>query len=294
MVAIGFVGLGVMGLPMARNLIKGGHAVTGFDLDAGQVERHVAHGGRPASSAAEAAGAAEVLFTMLPRGEHVRAALLGDGGAAAALEKGSLVVEMSTILPAESDAIRADLERHGIAMVDAPVGRSSKHAETGELLIMAGGAAADLERARPLLDLLGDPVVDCGGPGTGARMKVVNNYLSIALDVLTAEALTLAEGAGLERDLAISVMRQTAAGMGHLGTTYPAQVLKGDLAPGFPIEHAQKDLGLALSLGQGTNAPLFLGAAAQQVLAIAKAEGRARQDWTAVLETVRRLAGRGS
>lgn len=291
MVAIGFVGLGVMGLPMARNLARGGHEVRGFDLDPARVELHVANGGLAAGSAREAADGAEMLFTMLPRGEHVRAALLGEGGAASALGKGALVVEMSTILPAESDAIRIGLADLGIAMVDAPVGRSSKHAESGQLLIMAGGAPADLERARPLLDLLGDPVVDCGGPGTGARMKVVNNYLSIALNVLTAETLTLAEGAGLDRDLAIGVLKQTAAGMGHLGTTYPAQVLKGDLEPGFMIEHAQKDMGLALTMAAGSNAPVLLGSAAQQVLAMAKAEGRARQDWTAVYETVRGLAG---
>lgn len=291
MVAIGFVGLGVMGLPMARNLLKGGHAVKGFDLDADRVARHVANGGTGAASAAAAAEGADVLFTMLPRGEHVQAALLGEGGAAAALARGAQVVEMSTILPAESDAIRRDLAALGLAMVDAPVGRSSKHAESGQLLIMAGGDDADLATARPLLELLGDPIVHCGAGGAGARMKVVNNYLSIALNVLTAETLTLAEGAGLDRDMAIGVLKQTAAGMGHLGTTYPAQVLKGDLEPGFMIEHAQKDMGLALAMAAGSNAPVLLGAAAQQVLTIAKAEGRARQDWTAVLETVRGLAG---
>jgi len=295
MADVGFIGLGVMGTPMARNLMKGGHSVRGFDLDRAAVDRLVGNGGRAVRSPAEAADGADFIITMLPQGAHVEAALFGDNGAARTLSPEALFIDMSTILPADTDRIAARLKEMDIAMVDAPVGRSSQHAEEGTLLIMAGGTEADVARARPILELMGDPVVHCGPGGAGARTKVVNNYLSIALDVLTAESLTLAERSGLDRGVAIDVMKQTVAGMGHLGTTYPAKVLKGDVTPGFMIDHAHKDLGLALELGAGLDTPLFLGSAARQMLSIARAEGRGGQDWTAVLETVRGLAqGRGS
>lgn len=296
---IAFIGLGVMGTPMARNLLRGGHALRAFDVRDGAAAALVPNGAVAATSAAAAATGADTVITMLPRGEHVRAALFGDAaagdhGAVDGLAAGGLVIDMSTILPADSEAIGADLATRGIAMVDAPVGRTSQHAADGKLLIMAGGATADVARARPLLALLGDTIVHCGPLGYGARMKVVNNYLSIALAALTAEALTLGERSGLDLALALDVMRTTAAGLGHLSTTYPAQVLSGRLEPGFPIEHATKDLGLAIEMGAALGTPLAMGAAAREIFTAAEAEGRARQDWTAVLETVRGQAARAS
>ncbi len=288
---IGFVGTGVMGTPMARNLLAAGHAVAAFDVDAARVEALCEHGATGCASPGEAAAGAAFVFTMLPRGEHVREVLFADGGVVATMASGSLLVEMSTIAPADTDAIGAQLAEAGIAMIDAPVGRTSRHAEQGKLLLMVGGAEEHVARARPLLEHLGDTIVHCGPLGAGSRMKVVNNYQSIALDVLTAETLTLAEASGLDLDVVLGVLRGTAAGQGHLSSTYPAQVLAGNVEPGFPIEHAEKDLGLAVELAASVNAPTALGAAARQALLAARAEGRGRQDWTAVYETVRGLAG---
>ena len=124
-------------------------------------------------------------------------------------------------------------------------------------------------------------------------MKLVNNYLAIAANVVTAEALTLAERSGLDRTLAIEVMNGTTAGRGHLGTTYPAKVLQDDLTPGFMVDLAHKDMGLALDLAAKLEVPLTLGAAARQIYTIAQTEGRGREDWTAILPTLRRLAGLG-
>ncbi len=179
------------------------------------------------------------------------------------------------------------MAERGIAMVDAPVGRQQSHAVAGKLLIMVGGADADVERARPILDLMGDTIIHCGPVGMGARMKIVNNYMSIALNVLAAEALILAERSGLDPDLARRVMLGTAAGQGHFGSTYPSKVLKGDLTPGFMVDLAHKDLGLALDLARDIGAPVATGAASREAYDQARAQDRGRQDWTAIYAMMR-------
>ncbi|MEM7027974.1 MAG: sulfolactaldehyde 3-reductase [Chloroflexota bacterium] len=291
MTKIAFVGLGTMGLPMARNLIHGGHDVTGFDLSEEALDRHLENNGNVAKSAAEAVTAADFVFTMVPNASHVRAAIFDKDGILQGMSKDALLIEMSTIHPLETDAIRAELASHQIRMIDAPVGRTSMHAELGQSLVMVGGEANDIERARPLLECLGDTIIDCGGPGMGSRMKIINNFMSISLNALTAEALTLAESIGLDVDLAIEVMSGTAAGQGHMTTTYPAKVLQGDLSPAFMLGLAHKDLGLALDLAAKMHVPLPLGAAAREMYNIAWAQGRNREDWTALYAMIRTLSG---
>jgi 4-hydroxybutyrate dehydrogenase/sulfolactaldehyde 3-reductase len=165
---------------------------------------------------------------MLPDGEHVEAAVFGAAGAVETMERGSLFIDMSTIAPSVTDRIARKMRERGIAMLDAPVGRSSQHAIEGKLLIMVGGDEVDLNQARPVLEKLGDTIVHCGPTGSGARMKLVNNFMSITLNVTTAEALMLAEASGLDPELARKVMLGTVAGQGHMGTTYPAKVLRDD------------------------------------------------------------------
>ena len=173
----------------------------------------------------------------------------------------------------------------GIGFVDAPVGRLSRNAEDGTLMIMAGGSQTDIERARPFFELMGDTIIHCGPVGMGSRMKVVNNYMATSLNVLTAETLTLAEKCGLDIPLAIDVMSGTMAGRGHMTTTYPTQVLKGNLAPGFMVDLAHKDMGLALEMAAALRAPTAVGAAARQIYTLAQAEGRGREDWTTLYQT---------
>ena len=283
MADIAFIGLGTMGLPMAHNLIKGGHKVKGFDLNEQSVAQHKANGGQVASSSSDAVQNADVIFTMLPIGKHVKAVLsdcIDD------IKPEALFIEMSTIHPLETDEIRSHLAEKNIHMVDAPVGRTSEHAYTASLLIMVGGEEKQQERAKPLLELLGDPVVDCGGAGMGSRMKVINNFLSNMINVATAEALTLAEATGLNRDLAIEIMSGTAAG-GHMTTTYPKKVLKGDLTPAFTLDFAQKDQGLAVALADALKIETILGKATQDVYAEAQQVGRGQDDWTTVYDMMR-------
>ena len=287
MVNVGFVGLGTMGLPMAHNILRQGHLVMGYDMSSETRARHVANGGADASSAAEAAAGAEILITMLPTGDIVRSVLFDADGAVEQLPANSLVIDMSTIHPLETDTIRRDLDARGFRMVDAPVGRTSVQAESGASRFMAGGMARDLEQARPILECMGDVIIDCGGPGLGIRMKIVNNLMSTVLNVLTAEVLTLAEGVGLDRDLAIEVMSGTPAGQGHMSTTYPARVLKGDLSPAFMIDLAKKDLDIGLKLSTALGIPLTLAQIAEQTYETAQAEGRGQQDWTAIYAMLR-------
>jgi 4-hydroxybutyrate dehydrogenase / sulfolactaldehyde 3-reductase len=285
---IGFIGLGTMGGPMARNLLRAGFGLRVFDVEPTAVEALVSAGGSPAGSAADAARGAEAVITMLPNGEHVEAAVFGKAGAAETMERGSLFIDMSTIAPAVTDRIAKKMAERGVAMLDAPVGRSSQHAVEGKLLIMAGGAAADLDRARPLFEKLGDTIVHCGGVGSGARMKLINNFMSITLNATTAEALTLAEASGLDPELARRVMLGTPAGQGHMATTYPTKVLKNDLTPGFMVDLADKDLGLAIELAAQLNVDVPTATAAKQAYEFARREGYGRNDWTAIYSVVRR------
>jgi len=287
---IGFVGLGTMGLPMAANLARAGFAVKGFDLSEAARQALAEAGGTAAASAAEAAAGADIVVTMLPTAAHIEAALFSEKGIAETIGPNALFINMSTILPEETDRIGQALMERQITMIDAPVGRSAIEAARGALLILASGPPEAMTRVQPLFDVIGNQTIDCGALGNGSRVKVINNFMGVALNALTAEALTLAEASGLDIRLALDVMRGTIAGIGHMKVTYPNKVLKGDLAAGFPVDLAHKDLGLALQLAAKVNAPIFMGAAAAQAYSVVRAAGRGRQDYTAVYPVLRSLA----
>lgn len=291
MTTIGFVGLGVMGAPMARNLVRGGHTVRGYDISPKIMDEIAADGVVRTGSAAEAAAGADVVITMLPTGQLVLDAVFGASGVSDGIGNSALFIDMSTVLPMETDEIGRRLSDRGIAMLDAPVGRSSQHAVDGNLLIMVGGESSNLEKGRPVLQLLGSTIIHCGALGMGSRMKIVNNFMAIGTNAVTAEALTLADASGLERDVLLEVLRGTAAGQGHLNTTYPAKVLKGDTSPGFMIDLALKDIRLALTLAESLGTPATVGAATEALYAQAHERGEGRKDWTALYLTVRSLAG---
>jgi 4-hydroxybutyrate dehydrogenase/sulfolactaldehyde 3-reductase len=284
MAKIGFIGLGTMGLCMARNLIKSGHEVIGFDFSEAAMDAHVKNGGDIAISAAEASAEANFSIAMLPNGDAVKQAVLGPGGVVEKLPKDSLFVDMSTIHPLETDQIRQDLHAQSISMVDAPVGRTSVEAEKGESLFMVGAEKCDFKVVQPILACMGDTFVDCGGPGTGSRMKIVNNLMTTSLNVLTAQVLTFSDATGLDRNIALQVMGGTAAGRGHMSTTYPSKVLSGDLEPAFMIDLAKKDLDIAIKFSNALDVPISLAIQAEEIYADAQADGRGGQDWTAIFD----------
>jgi 4-hydroxybutyrate dehydrogenase/sulfolactaldehyde 3-reductase len=279
---VAFIGLGLMGLSMARNIIKAGHTVVGFDREASQMQLHVANGGEIADSAALATAGADFVITMLPVGSIVTSAIFGEQGIAETLADDAIFIDMSTIHPLESDDIREELKRRGKTMIDAPVGRTSVEAAIGKCLIMAGGNAESLLQAQPIFECMGDTIIDCGGIGTGIRMKIVNNFMTTALNALSAECLTLSDKVGLNRDLAIEVMSGTAAIKSHMLTTYPAKVLKNDLSPAFAIDLANKDRLISLDLGKRYGINMAMGQAASTVYKEAQDMGLGNQDWTSL------------
>ena len=291
MAVIAFIGLGQMGAPMASNLLKQGHQLSVFDVNADAVQRLVEKGAQPARSPAQAAEGAEFVITMLPNGDLVHSVLLGEGGVCESLSPQALVIDMSTIHPLQTDKLIADLRAKGFSMMDVPVGRTSDHAVAGTLLLLAGGTPDQVERATPVLMAMGNELINAGGPGMGIRVKLINNYMSIALNALSAEAAVLGEALGLSFDVALQVMSGTPAGKGHFTTSWPNKVLKGDLSPAFMIDLAHKDLGIALDVANQLHVPMPLGAASREVYNQARAAGRGREDWTAILEQVRTSAG---
>lgn len=291
MTVIAFIGLGQMGAPMASNLIKQGHQLKVYDVSPAAMQALAAKGAVAASSPAEAAAKADFVITMLPNGDLVREVLFGSQGICETLRQEALVIDMSTIHPLQTDKLISEMSAKGFSMMDVPVGRTSEHAVAGTLLLLAGGTAQQVERATPVLMAMGSELVNAGGPGMGIRVKLINNYMSIALNALSAEAAVLCEALGLSFEVALKVMSGTPAGKGHFTTSWPNKVLKGDLSPAFMIDLAHKDLGIALDVANQLHVPVPLGAASREVYNQARAAGRGREDWTAILEQVRVSAG---
>lgn len=294
MAKIGFIGLGQMGGAMSRNLVQAGHDLRVFDINPDAVQALVAVGAEAAVNPAEAALGAEFVFTMLQIGAIVEEAVFGLDGIAEGISSDALYIDMSTILPEETQGIGKRLAEQGISMIDAPVGRTSAHAASGTSTFMVGGEDADIARARPLLEVLGDSITPCGPLGSGAMVKLVNNYISAVINLATAEGLVLAEAAGISQDIVTDVISQTPAGQGHIRTTWPEKALKDDPTPNFMLDLAYKDMGLALETGARLNVPLTTGSAGRQIYAMARAQGHGREDWTTgIFRTLKTLAGLG-
>ena len=196
MATIGFIGLGNMGGPMARNLVKAGHTVAGFDLLKANLD--AATGVKPAGSAAAAASGADVVVTMLPAGTHVRDVLAGKGGVLAAMRPGALLVDSSTIDVATARAMEGEAKTKGVLMVDAPVSGGVGGAEAGTLTFMVGGSEEAFARAQPILEKMGKTIVHAGGPGNGQAAKICNNMILGISMIATAEGFALAQKLGLD------------------------------------------------------------------------------------------------
>ena len=281
---VGFIGLGRMGNPMARNLASKQMAPLVYDLSADAMARVEAVGGRRARDAGDIASKSSIVVTMLPGPPEVEATLLGEGGVIARLAPGALVMDMSTVLPETTDKLAAAAKACGLGFVDAPVGRLAQHAERGESLFMVGASDADFARVKPMLDAMGTTVHHCGGPGAGTRTKLVNNLLAICLCLLDGEALTLTQRFGLNLETTLAVLHGTTATNGQLTINLPSKVLKGDTEPGFAIDLAHKDLSLIVDAANRARVPLPMVAAARESLSLARAGGYGAKDFSAFLD----------
>lgn len=281
---VGFVGLGRMGQPMASNLCRKGFRLRVHDINAAAMDELALLQARACGSAAEVAAGADVVVTMLPDSAVVRDVVLGGGGVLAHVAPGSVVVDMSTVDPATTDALAAAARARGVGFVDAPVGRLASHADRGESLFMVGGEASDFERVRPLLEAMGSTIHHCGPAGTGTRTKLVNNLLAVASCQMNAEALSLSQRFGLDLGRTLEVLYGTTAVNGQLKVAWPAKVLRGDTAPGFTIDLAHKDLTLIVDAANAARVPLPMVAAAREAFSSARARGFGGQDFSAMVD----------
>jgi 4-hydroxybutyrate dehydrogenase/sulfolactaldehyde 3-reductase len=288
---IGFVGLGAMGGPMCTNLLGKGFRATVFDAAPGAADPLLEAGARQGQSLADVARSSDVVITTLPNSEHVEAVMLGDGGIVANARPGALVIDTSTIFPETTTKVGAALAERGIGFIDAALGRSPLHAVAGTLMFMVGGDAADVERARPILAAMGDTIHHCGPVGSGVRTKLVNNYLTTIHSVITAEALALAQKLGLDPALQMEIMSGTAANNWMVSFHFPHFVLGGNTDPGFALQHARKDLGLAVRLGDANGVDLPTGIAALATYDRLMAAGYAAKDFSATLVAACEAAG---
>ena len=281
---VGFIGLGVMGGPMALNILKGGHTLTVYDRSADAVARLTAAGAQAAASPSEVGAASDIVVTMLPEPQHVEQVVLGSDGIAAGMKKGGLVIDMSTIDPVTSQRVGQALKALGIAMVDSPVGKTSEHAASGTLTLMVGGEPADIERAMPVLKCMGTDTFLCGGPGMGHAMKISNNLLATTIMVANTEVLAIGIKAGLKLELMMEVMKTTMAFNHQLYVAMPKKAFVGDDSPGFMVKLASKDVRLAVELAQAYGFDALVGRAAQQTLERAAALGHAERDTAALMK----------
>jgi 3-hydroxyisobutyrate dehydrogenase len=271
MAKIGFIGLGNMGLPMAQNLVKAGHAVSGFDVNEASAGRLAEDGGTRAASAAEACKDAEIVITMLPAGEQVREVYLGDGGVLAAAAPGTLLIDSSTIDVESTREVAQAAAGQGLAMVDAPVSGGVAGAQAATLTFMVGGSDEAFERARPVLEKMGKTIVHAGGPGNGQAAKICNNMILGASMIVVSEAFLLAEKLGLDAQKLFDISSKS-SGQCWSMTTYcpvpgpvPASPANRDYKAGFTAAMMLKDLKLAQAAARATRATTPLGAGAAAV-----------------------------
>jgi 4-hydroxybutyrate dehydrogenase / sulfolactaldehyde 3-reductase len=290
MKTIGFIGLGNMGRPMASNLCRKSFELLVYDVNPKATAALCELGARRASSVAEIAKSCDILITMLPNSAIVEEVVLGSDGLLANGRGGQLILDMSTIDPASTDRIAARAAERGVAVVDAPVGRLSTHAERGESLFMVGAADADLERVLPLLKAMGTTIHHCGPVGTGGRTKLVNNYLCVVSCQMNAEALALSQRLGLDLEKTLTVLNGTTAYNGQLQMNWPNKVLKGDNSAGFTIDLAHKDMSLIMAAANDNKVPLPLGAATREFFSLARSGKYSQSDFSAIVDALCDLA----
>ena len=290
MAVVGFIGLGNMGLPMARNLMRAGHGLRGFDVVPACLEAGVAAGAQRAGSAAEAAAGAEVVITMLPEGRHVREVYLGAEGVLAQSDPAALLIDCSTIDVATARAVNEAAGERGLEVLDAPVSGGVAGAENATLTFMVGGSEAGFARAQPILQQMGKAVIHTGPSGNGQAAKICNNMLLGISMIGVAEAFVLAGRLGLSADKLFEVSRQSSGQCWSL-TNYcpvpglvPSSPANRAYRAGFTAAMMAKDLRLAQDAAQSVDAPTPLGAQARQLYALFTTSGRGGLDFSAIIK----------
>src|SRR5579871_5554576 len=292
MARIAFVGVGNMGGPMARNLLKAQEQVCAFDLSSATLKPVIEAGAMAAASVKEAVGGAEIVITMLPAGHHVRSVFLEDGVLRAA-QKGALLIDCSTIDIESARAVHSAAEKAGFDFLDAPVSGGVAGAEAATLAFMCGGSEKAFARAKPILEKMGKRIVHAGGAGAGQAAKICNNMLLAVSMIGTCEAFALGEKLGIEHQKLFDIM-SAASGQCWSLTTYcpvpgpvPTAPSNRDYSGGFATALMLKDLKLAQNAAQGAGATTPLGAEAAQLYSLFAAQGNAGLDFSGIIQMLR-------
>jgi 2-hydroxy-3-oxopropionate reductase len=287
---VGFIGLGIMGRPMAANLLAAGYRLAVHSRGRAVVDELVALGATGVSSPHEVAAASDVVITMLPDSPDVESVVLGPDGVVEGIREGALYIDMSTIAPATSRRIAAILSERGVEAVDAPVSGGEPAARSGDLSIMAGGSESALERAEPIFDVLGKSTTHIGSAGAGQVAKAANQVVVALTIQAVAESLTLARKADVDparvRDALLGGFAQS-----RILDFHGQRMLDGNYEPGFKLELHRKDLAIALQLGREERAPLFATAQAAELMDALLAQGEGHRDHSALVTLYEQLAG---
>lgn len=287
---VGFVGLGIMGKPMARNLIKAGHSLTVFDIAAANIEEVVAAGAARAASAAAAAAGSEVTITMVPDGPEVEAAVLGPAGVLEGAAPGSAIADMSSISPLVAQKVGRACTEKGVDFLDAPVSGGEPKAIDGSLAIMVGGKPAVFERVLPLFQSMGSSATLTGPIGAGNVTKLANQIMVACNIAAMGEALTLATKAGLDPEVVFQAVKGGLAGSTVLNAKAP-MLIGRNFKPGFRIKLHQKDLRNALLAAESLKVPLPLTSTVQGMLMSLMNQGHGELDHSAICKVIEDMAG---
>ncbi len=286
---VGFIGLGLIGLPMARRVLNAGFPLTVFNRTRSKAESLEKQGARVAPSPREAAAEADVFITVVSDPPALEEVMLGEKGAAEGLRTGSVWVDCSTVSPALERKLTATLETRGVETLDAPITGGTWGAEKGELVFMAGGKAEVIERVRPVFMAMGKQVFLMGDHGAGQATKLgLNLIMAVTLGAF-CEAIALVARAGIDRRQMFELIQSSMARAGIIDIKAPL-IFKGDFSPSFPLRLMHKDLGLALELGNQLNVPMPITAATREVFNATRALGHADADYSVIAKFFERAA----
>ncbi|MBI4591041.1 MAG: NAD(P)-dependent oxidoreductase [Candidatus Rokubacteria bacterium] len=286
---IGFIGLGAMGNPMARNLLKAGYPLTVYDLVPARIQALVSAGARAASGPADVAVGSEVIITMLPNSPEVREVTVGAGGLVHHMKPGTVVIDMSTIEPRVVQEIAGILAQVGCLLLDAPVSRGVRGAEQGTLSIMVGGDRATFDDCQDVLRAMGTDLFYIGGSGMGQVAKLVNNTMAMVNVVVMAEAMVMGVKSGADPEVLFRVVTHSSGDSYALRDKLP-HILSGRFQAGFTVDLAYKDLDLASRHGSHLRVPMAVTAVARELYGFARAEGDGDLDCRAVIRVLERAA----
>jgi 2-hydroxy-3-oxopropionate reductase len=293
MTIVAVIGLGIMGGPMAANLLKAGFDVVGYNRSRDKVDQLVAQGGRAAGDVAEAVRDVDVVLTVLPDSPDVEGVVLGEGGVLDSAKPGTLLVDASTIRPDVSVRLAEAARARGLRAVDAPVSGGEAGAIEGSLSIMVGGEDADVVAARPVLEAVGSTVVHVGPAGSGQTVKAANQLIVAGTIELVAEALVFLEAHGVDTGAAVQVLAGGLAGNRILDRKAAGMIAR-QFTPGFRVDLHHKDLGIVTGAAREAGVAIPVGALVAQLMGALRAEGHGSLDHSALLLLVEQLSGRRS